>query len=175
MSAEDFISSFEERQILKQEDFQASTLKQVLKQLGWEARRIRHAQLEAGDEFGWDWLNDQELIPVDILSKRIFTYSFAELFEAPHRSIAAGVYFDAFDTWVKVLRTEPKWFAMIFKVHGGGRVLLTNYTAIAGTLPRFLLPIRKGHVHSLMAFGKFFSQHFGNPELDNPEDLYEDT
>jgi hypothetical protein len=173
MSGDEFISSFEERQIRRQDEFQVSTLKQVLKQLGWDAKRIRKAQWDAGDEFGWEWFNAQELIPVDLTSKRVFSYNFADLFTAPHKSEAAGIYFDSFDTWIKAPQ-DSKWFGMIFKVHRGGRVLLTNYTAIAGTLSRFLLPMRKGQVHSLMAFPRFFSAHFGNPESDEPEDIYQD-
>jgi hypothetical protein len=171
---DEFISSFEERQIKRQDDFQASTLKAVLKQLSWTPKQIAVAQREAGEDMGWEWFNAQDLIPVEVTSKRIFSYNFAEVFTAPHKSQAAQVYFDAYDTWAKTPRTEARWFAMIFKVHGGGRVLFTDYTAIAGTLPRFLLPIRKGRVHSLMTFSQFFSRHFGNPELDDVEELYPD-
>ncbi len=176
MSGDDFVNSFEERQLAKQDSFELSTMKAVLKQLGWETRRIAAAEREAGDgNFTWEWLNNQELIPIELLSKRIFSYNFAEIFAAPHKSKAAGVYFAEFDAWMRIGHTENERFAMIFKVHGGGRVLLTNYTSIACTLPRFLLPARKGQIHSLMSFNKFFSVHFGNPELDDSEELYPDS
>jgi len=173
MSGDDFVSSFEERQLLKQDSFELSTMKAVLKQLGWGTKRIAAAERDAGDgNFNWEWFNNQELFPLELTSKRIFSYNFAEVFTAPHKSEAARVYFAAFDNWIAVKRFDLERFAMIFKVHGGGRVLLTNYTGISSALPRFLLPLRKGQVHSLMSFSKFFSVHFGDPEFDDLEEYY---
>ena len=104
----------------KNENFEISTLAEVLKQLGWTAGKINALKSELDASFGWSWFNSENLIGnFRVGSLRIFNYNFQELFKKPANH-PITLAFKEF----KGDSEDP--CCLVFKVFDDGKWLATN-------------------------------------------------
>lgn len=137
----------------KRENFERSTLKLVLGQLGWSAGQIRGAAAEYGPAFGWDWFNEQNLVAVRVGSTRQFRFNLIELLTKPSKHPVVEA-FRAF----KGADAEP--CCMVFHIFEAGRWVATN---LATPDDPSVHIATNGLKFNIVSFSKFFSNRWSAP------------
>jgi hypothetical protein len=95
-------------------DFQRSTLDKFLRGLGWTKEAVIQARRDYGEAgWGFDWFNQQGILPFSVTATRVFNFDLAMAFDAPTKSALLAAYREQRD-----LFPAEDEFAMIFKVHG---------------------------------------------------------
>lgn len=157
-SADDFVSAFEaDTEDVKVANFEASTLAQVLKELGVPPDKARWLQRDLGPAFGFDWLCDRTGWPVDIVVGRVFRFNLVDLFTRPTRSPITGAYKAACQH-----RSESgAQVCYIFKCFELGRMVATNMD-VTGT--HIAVDTSATGVFRVARLPGFFTHHFGTIE-----------
>jgi hypothetical protein len=137
----------------KQESFETSTIKAILRQCKMTAAEIKHLEHELGPALTWDWLNEQPYFDFRVGSERAFSFSFEELLTAPsgHPIVNAFKRFYA---------DEPGAGALVFKVFDHGRWVATNLVTSDDTCIRVVLPDLKLNI---LSFSAFFARRTSEP------------
>jgi hypothetical protein len=95
-------------------DFQRSTLDKFLRALGWTKEAVIHARRDYGEAgWGFEWFNQQGILPFSVTATRVFNFDLAMAFDAPTKSALLAAYREQ-----RGLFPAEDEFAMIFKVHG---------------------------------------------------------
>jgi len=151
---DEFISAFSaSTEDDKQEAFEQSTLKLVLKQLGATTRNISIWENELGTEFSFDWFNTQGFVTPHVRSFRVFTFNFVEAFTRPTKSPLVEMFRKAEG---ELGAGEP--LCVIFKCYKLGRLSATNIKVPDMT---HLHISAGGATLNILPFAKFFSERYG--------------
>jgi len=102
----------------KQENFEASTVKLIAKQLGLDRN-------ELPDSCWVDWLEDLDVIPGRIFCQRVFTFKFEDLLFKPTGHVIVNEYAS-----LGVSDEDVTW---VFKVYGYGRMVCTTIQPAVGS------------------------------------------
>lgn len=137
----------------KTENFERSTLKLVLGQLGKTAGEIRGLEADLGTGFGWDWFNQEGLVRGRIGSAREFRFNFFELLTKPtgHPIVEAFADF-------KGASLDP--CCLVFHVYDHGRWVATNLTTTDETSIH-IVAVRGTLKFNVLPFAKFFATRWG--------------
>mgnify|MGYP001576757903 CR=1 FL=1 len=133
----------------KRDNFERSTLKLVLGQIGWTKARIEREAEDLGPGFSWDWFNDLNLTGrARIGSTRVFQFNFDDiLFKPSHHPIT-----EAFREF-KGDSADP--CCLVFKVSDRGRWVATNLKTDDDTSIRVVVDGAKLRFN-LLPFPSFF-------------------
>jgi hypothetical protein len=135
----------------RSENFDTAVLKAVLQQLGWPAKRIRHNELEYGPAFKLEWLNDQHLLPMQVLAGRCFSYNLLDiLFEPRKRSPLITFLADQIPEGADL-------FGLVFRCLGK-RLIATNKEI---DRPYLAVTVADTELR-ITTFNGFFKTHYGD-------------
>lgn len=144
----------------KLENFELSTLKLVLEQLGMPRAVVKSKVFEYSKMFSWDLFNSENYIKPWVSSVRCFNYNFLELYEKPRghpllKEIVACVEKGIADK--DLIPGDP--YIVIFKAYDHGRMVATNLQLTDRT-----------HIHVVLSeteklnitpFKGFFAERYG--------------
>jgi len=103
----------------KQDQFEASSLKLVLRQLGCPNQRVEQLKRELGPDFGADWFNNQGWIGPDLKFHRIFKFKLDEFLTKPKKHPVILAYEQFFK------EHNGNDLIMVFKAFELGRMVIT--------------------------------------------------
>lgn len=103
--------------------FEQSTLDVVLGKLGYSASEIAEYRRCVGDPELWnfEWFNGAGFVPFAVEATRVFRFDLAEAFFRPTASKLLKAYWERRKAF-----PEDEEYALIVKVAGWGRVVLTD-------------------------------------------------
>lgn len=155
MSDADFVSAFSaSSEEDKRENFEQSTLKLVLKQLGMSAKKVQYLSEDLGPEFTFDWFNYQQYISPLVLSDRCFRFNVKDIFLRPSKSPVVEMYDKA-----TVEHDDNEPICLIFKCYDIGRLIATNIKLTDYTHVHVNV---RGIVFNVVPFAGFFSERYGD-------------
>lgn len=122
MSGEEFLESAfgRDSDLEKVEQFEQSTLKLLLRRIGWTKRDIDIEAAELGPGFTFDWFNEQGLADFPIFADRCFHFNIQELLTKP---LKCPLIQQFHERWVANGRED---MAVIFKAFNLGRIVVTK-------------------------------------------------
>ena len=154
--AEDFIKGFgQNSHAEKNDNFEASTLTEVLKQLGWTKATIDASKHELDAAFGWEWFNGLGLMKgTRVGSIRVFDYNFLDMLTKPANHPVTK----AFQEFVG---DSAAPCCYVFKVFDHGRWVATNLSAPEDCHLHVVTkkPVLKFNV---LPFSQFFQLRWGD-------------
>lgn len=146
----------------KLENFEKSTLKLILAQMGVSKPRIKGLEkLEEG--FNTDWFNSEYLADDKLVITRIFKFNLTDVLYHPNRSEVITFYNDRFDEYVLEGGKPEGHLTVVFKVDGVGRMVATSWPDFEGSSVR--IPNRYG-CFFITPFPGFFSSWLGTNHED---------
>ena len=153
---DDFLAGFREGKtdLEKEEDFEVSTLKLVLAQLGAPKPAINGWAKQFGPAFTFDWFNSRGIIPARVASRRVFRFEFKDLLFRPTKSEVVDVFKDELEHG----DSDDAKLCMIFKVFEYGRMVATTMELPTQT---HLHVYTRGVTLNVAPFGGFFSDRYG--------------
>jgi hypothetical protein len=136
------------------EQFDVSTAKLVLKQLGIPPEKIKYVEYEFGPAFGLQWVAESIPLEIDLWSTRSFKYDIGQLLTAPYKSPIVKSYLEHIEENPSDL---PRY--MVFRAYDIGRL-------VAMSEP----PKDRAYIHVLIGdpclyittFNHLFSNNFGS-------------
>ncbi len=145
----------------KLENFDVSTAKLILKQLGIPNYKINQLEDELGPAFGSDWITTHVLCSGDVYlwTTRCFKYNFMDFILAPDKS-------DILDTFLSgpVMSGEKLddiSHIMVFKHYEYGRFVMTNW--LPNGAPSIRIPNALGpDTVYVVPFKNYFTNQFGD-------------
>jgi hypothetical protein len=135
----------------RQENFEASTIKLVLAQIGFSSKQIK--VIEREQNLTADWFNEQNYIDMHVLPQRVFRFNLDLLLYEPKRTHELVVTIQ--ELWPALTSTGQDW-AWVFKVYGVGRMVATNIDLAQTHLHCTVLP---SHMFNLAPFSGFFTRY----------------
>lgn len=146
----------------KLENFDVSTSKLILKQLGIPNNKINQLEDELGPAFGTDWITANILCSDDVYlwTTRCFKYNFEDFLLNPNKS-------DILDSYMAGPAVSGESLndvnhIMVFKHHSMGRFVITNYVYNYG--PSIHIPgwNTEGNYAHVVPFKGYFKNMFGD-------------
>ncbi len=138
----------------KLSSFEASTVRLILSQIGWERQAIQQAASDYGPAFGVDWLNEMSIIRARIGTARALSFRFEDLLLKPsgHEIVEAFRIF-------KGDSAEP--CCLIFHVFDHGRWVATNLATPDDASIHVVTD--GGHLKfNVLSFTKFFTNRWSS-------------
>jgi len=146
----------------KRDNFDVSTSKLILKQLGIPSSKINRLEDELGPAFGSDWINTHILNSEDayVWTSRCFKYDFNDFLLNPDKA-------DLLDDFMAgPIASGEKLYTvnhvMVFKHHAMGRFVISNYPYSYG--PSIYIPgwTADGDSAHIVPFKDYFRNQFGD-------------
>jgi len=161
---DDFLKAFERTSEEREEAFEQSTLKLILQQLGYPPKKVRSLSYEYGPAFGFDWFNEQDLIPIHIVTGRCFSFNFREIYTKPNKSPVTQLFIEKLDEEKDRISDSEKTFCLVFKCYEIGRLAALGYPMHADITASIThLHVAARHVaFSIVPMSGFFSERYGN-------------
>ena len=128
----------------KLENFDVSTSKLILKQLGIPVAKINQLENDLGPAFGSDWITTNVLASDDVYlwTTRCFKYNFSDFLLNPDKSVLLDTFLAG--PSVSGEKLDDISHIMVFKHHEYGRQIMTNWQP-RGT-PYICIPNAIGNV-----------------------------
>lgn len=145
----------------KIENFEKSTLKLILAQMGFSKSSIHRLETAEGG-LSVDWFNERFLADSKLIITRIFKFNFEDALFRPTKSEVVKYFYDAYDAFAS--RPASADLTMVFKVVGVGRMVATTFTPPSSAMLRVSTGTVPFHITT---FPGFFTQWLG----DNHEDI----
>jgi len=146
----------------KLENFDVSTSKMILKQLGIPTGKINALEDELGPAFGTDWITTHILSSDDVYlwTTRCFKYNFEDLLLNPNKSDLLDAFIAGPAASGETLDTVNH--IMVFKHHAMGRFVMTSYPYSYGPSIRIPEWNLEGDTLHIVPFKDYFKNMFGD-------------
>lgn len=143
----------------KVDQFQVSTLKLVLRQLGHTAKSVAALSRELDRSFDFDWFNTAGYTPCWVTATRCFKYNFQSLFTArcSRNHAIISMWEEAVQDMVEQGYAREDCVVCIFKCTGIGRLIATN-AYLPDVLPRLVVGLDESRRFSIIKFEGFFKR-----------------
>lgn len=148
----------------KLENFEKSTLKLILAQMGHSRSAIKSFESMA-EGFNTDWFNETYLGSDKLVITRIFKFNLADVLFKPSKSEVVKYFTEQLDVFGKTASDVALGdLTAVFKVDGVGRMVATTWKTTEA--PSVYLPSGSHAPFYITPFASFFSAWLGDDHQD---------
>jgi hypothetical protein len=141
----------------KLENFERSTLKLILGQMGFSKPSIKKFE-DLNENFTTEWFNQEFLAEDKLVITRIFKFNITDILLKPNKSEVIEAFNKELDAFVDANGKSTGHLTMVFKVDGVGRMVATTWPDFS--TPALLVPSKYSEYY-ITTFPGFFGDWLG--------------